>query len=71
MAAIKSQHSRLFEQLLAERKQQWVNSLMSGTPADYETYRQMVGLLQGLDEALKISEEVDFKLSGEEPDAGA
>ena len=69
MTAIKSQHSMIFQQLMAERRQQWINSMTAGTPADYETYRQMVGYIQGLDDALRLSEEADFKISGEEPDA--
>lgn len=71
MTAIKGQHSRLFEEALAKRREDWLLSLANGAPADYETYRQMVGYVQGLDDALKLSQEADFKLSGEEPDVGA
>ena len=71
MTAIKSQHSRLFEQRLAEHRLALVNSLAIGVPSDYPAYRQLVGQIQGIDDAVKISEESDFKISGEEPDAGA
>lgn len=71
MTAIKSQHSRVFEQLLAEHRKSLVESLAAGTPTDYASYRQIVGRIQGISEALSISEQADFNISGEEPDAGA
>lgn len=71
MTAIKSQHSRIFEHRLAEHRQALTDSLASGVPADYPAYRQLVGQIQGIDDALKISAEADFTISGDEPDAGA
>lgn len=71
MTAIKSQHSRIFEQRLAEHRLALVNSLATGVPLDYPAYRQLVGQIQGIDDAVKISAEADFNISGEEPDAGA
>lgn len=68
MTAIKSQHSRVFEQRLAEHRQTLIAGLATGTPTDYAAYRQLVGQIQGIDDALKISEQADFNLSGEEPD---
>jgi len=70
MTAIKSQHSRTFEQLVVERRLSLVDALIAGTPADHSAYRQIVGQLQGLSDALKLSEEADYKISGDEPDAG-
>ena len=69
MTAIKSQHSRIFEQQLAARREGLLESLASGL--DVNTYWRLVGQIQGLDDAVKISEESDFKISGDEPDAGA
>lgn len=71
MTAIKSQHSRVFEQRLAEHRLALVESLATGVPADYPAYRQLVGRIQGIDDAVKISGDADFTISGEEPDAGA
>lgn len=71
MTAIRSPHSRIFVQRLAEHRQALAESLASGVPADYPAYRQLVGQIQGIDDAMKISAEADFTLSGEEPDAGA
>lgn len=68
MTAIKSQHSRVFDQHLAAHRQTLVDSLATGTPQDYPAYRQIVGQIQGIDDAVKISEEADFKISGDEPD---
>jgi len=71
MTAIRSQHSRVFEQLLAEHRKALVESLAAGTPADYASYRQIVGRIQGISDALNISEQTDFNINGEEPDVGA
>lgn len=71
MTAIKSQHSRIFEQLMAEHRLALVESLVAGIPADHAAYRQIVGRIQGVSDALKISEDADFKLSGDEPDGNA
>lgn len=71
MTAIRSHHSRLFEQRLAEHRQALIDSLAIGTAADYPAYRQLVGRIQGIDDAVKLSAEADFMISGEEPDAGA
>lgn len=66
MSAIKSQHSRVFEQLMIEHRQAIIDSLAGGIPNEYASYRQMVGIVQGLNDALRISEEADFKLSGDD-----
>ncbi len=66
MTAIKSNHSRVFEQLLAKYRFGLLDGLGNGSAEDYATYRQHVGRLQGLDDALKLSEEADFKLNGED-----
>lgn len=71
MTAIRSQHSRIFEQLIAEHRDALVESLSLGVPPDYPAYRQLVGRIQGIADALKLSEEADFKISGDEPDASA
>lgn len=69
MTAIKSQHSRIFEQRLAEHRQGLLEALAIGQ--DVNTYWRLVGQVQGIDDAVRISEESDFKISGDEPDAGA
>lgn len=66
MSAIKSQHSHLFGQLVAKRRADLLDGLAQGFAADYAAYRQLVGQLQGLDDALNLSEEADFKLNGED-----
>jgi len=71
MTAIKSQHSRLVEQFLNEHRLALIGSLSAGVPEDYPAYRQLVGRLQGIDDALKMSSEADFKLSGDEPNERA
>jgi len=64
MAAIKSQHSRVFERLVAVQRQKLVDAILSGN-LSHEFYREFVGEIRGLDNALKMSEEADFKLSGD------
>lgn len=71
MTAIKSHHSRVFEQLIKQRREVLTEALVSGAPADHFVYRQLVGQIQGLADALKISEQADYNLSGDEPDVGA
>lgn len=68
MTAIKSQHTRVFEQLMIAHRESLIEALVAGVPVDHLAYRQLVGRLQGIADALKISEEADFKLSGDEPD---
>lgn len=71
MTAIKSQHSRVFERLMIEHREALVDALTGGIPHDYPSYRHMVGQVQGMNDALRISEEADFELSGDEPNARA
>jgi L-amino acid N-acyltransferase YncA len=69
MTAIRSHHGRMFTQLVAEHRQKLADALVTGV--DEKLYWRLVGEIQGLDAALKLSEQADFKLSGDEPDAGA
>ena len=71
MTAIRSQHSRIFEQLMQEHREKLIEALAAGVPVDHLDYRQLVGRLQGIADALKISEQADFELSGDEPNVGA
>lgn len=66
MTAIKSNHARVFEQLIEARKVSVIEALMQGVKK--RQYHQLVGQIQGLDDALKISEEADYKLNGEDID---
>jgi len=68
MTAIRSQFSRLLQQRLTEQRQEILESLATGH--DKKTYWRLVGVIQGLDDARKMTEEVDYNISGEEPDAG-
>lgn len=69
MTAIKSRHSRAFEQLVAERRQALLEALAAGHPEN--AYWAFVGQVRGLDEALLLSEAADFKLNGEEQSASS
>ncbi len=66
MTAIRSNHARVLTQLLAERRQLILESMSGGVKK--MIYHQLVGQLKGLDDALKLSEEADFKLNGEDID---
>jgi hypothetical protein len=65
VTAIMSPHARVLRQLIDERRQTVLESLVMTLDI------RMAGVINGLDEALKLSEEADYKLSGDEPDAGA
>lgn len=71
MSAIKSQHARVFEQLMHEHRTKLCDAIIGGTPVDHAAYRQLVGQVQGLTDALKISEQADYNINGDEPNAGA
>jgi len=63
MAAIKSHHSRVLESLIAVQRKRLVDAISGGVLDSM--YREMVGEIRGLDAALKMSEEADYKLSGD------
>lgn len=67
MSAIKSLHSRMFEKLIAEQQTKLLTSLATGGAPDYATYKQIVGRIEGLDDALRLSEQADFEISGDAP----
>jgi hypothetical protein len=59
-----SPHSRVFVELLIERRDQVVAAMINGA-LDFPSYRQLVGQIMGLNEALALSDQADAKLSGE------
>ena len=64
----RSAHSRAFEQLAAEHRMAMLEALALGQ--DTNSYWRLVGVIQGIDDAVKLSKEADTRLSGEDPDAG-
>lgn len=60
MPAIRTRHSYELEKLVAVERQKWLEALVN-TP-DLRT----AGVIGGLDLALKLSEEADYIISGEE-----
>jgi len=60
---ITSQHSRRLAQLVAERRKQLLEGFVLAQPHD--VYLVAAGKVQGLDEAMQLSEQVDRELSGE------
>jgi hypothetical protein len=59
-----SRHGRLLEERIEERITDLSNQLGYGSAVDYPNYRQSVGQIQGLRDALKISEDADRELNG-------
>ena len=59
-----SRHGRLLEERIEERITDLSNQLGQGSATDYPSYRQTVGQIQGLRDALKISEDADRELNG-------
>lgn len=64
MSAITSNHSRVFEKLIAAHREKVLLALAEGVTR--KMYHRLVGQLQGLDDALKLSEEADFTLNGDD-----
>jgi hypothetical protein len=62
MTAIESQHGRLLKAKLAEHRLSLLEALATGQ--DHETYTRVVGQVQGIADAVKISEQCDFELNG-------
>lgn len=69
MSAIKSQHSNVLERLIKAQQADLLTSLGVGGPQDYAAYKQIVGRIEGLGDALRISEMADYEISGDVPDA--
>ena len=65
MTAIRSNHARVLIQLIEQRKALVVEALLLGKKKQYHL---LVGQIQGLNDALKLSEEADYKLNGEDID---
>jgi hypothetical protein len=65
---MKSAHSRALERRAAEQRQAMLEALALGQ--DTNSYWRLVGVIQGLDDAMKFSKEIDTAMSGEDPDAG-
>lgn len=66
MSAIKSQYSMEFDRLMQAHRDMLVEGLLNGSPEDHAAYRQLVGRLQGIGDALKLSEQADYNLSGDD-----
>lgn len=54
----------LFEEKVNERARQIVEHVSNGGATDYAGYREQVGYLRGLSEAVKLVEEVDSIVVG-------
>ena len=54
---------------MAERRQELLESLTLGHEPN--TYWRLIGQIQGLEDAVKISQNADFKISGDEPNVSA
>lgn len=61
---IRTAHGRVLANLLGERIAQLKNHLAAGVPSDYALYRQLVGEIKGLTDALELSKQADMELSG-------
>lgn len=66
MTSIRSQHGRALDAKLAAHRARLLDDLAAGTLPDYPMYRQIVGRLEGLADAAKLSEEADFEINGGE-----
>jgi hypothetical protein len=60
---IQSAHSRVLAQLIAEHRAKILDAVAQGVKR--KLYLQLVGQLQGLDDALRLSIEADSKLNGD------
>lgn len=59
-----SRHGAQVRKKLMARRHEVLDALANGVP-DWDLYNRMVGQLQGLAEAMLLSEEADRELSGD------
>ena len=59
-----SRHGRLLEERIEERVAELGRQISTVPASDYGSYRQVVGCVEGLLAALKISQEIDSEISG-------
>lgn len=59
---IRSLHARTLLDLLLDRRQKVIDAIVSGAN-DYASYRQLVGEVQGIDDAIKLSEQADTDIT--------
>lgn len=59
-----SNHARIFKKKLAERRQELLEAMATGYALDHGTYKQCVGQIQGLADAVKLSDDADYEING-------
>lgn len=57
-----SRHSGVFKRLLAEYRQELLEAMASSAKVD--VYQQLVGRIQGLADAVRLSDAADEEISG-------
>lgn len=61
---IESRHAVVFKRKLAEHRQVLLEGMAQMASADIGAYRQLSGQIQGLADALKLSDDADFEING-------
>jgi hypothetical protein len=59
-----SRHGSILKRNIAEHRQKLLEDLGMSCAKDYGEYKQIVGRIQGLDEALGLSEAADREING-------
>jgi hypothetical protein len=54
-----AQHARTIKKKLMEIRAERASDLVSGLAADWADYRRRVGVLEGIDEALHVCEDIE------------
>jgi hypothetical protein len=62
--SIESRHAIVLKQKIAEHRQTLLEALGNGAAADYGAYKQLAGQIQGLADALKLSDDADYEING-------
>lgn len=50
---------RLFRDKVSARIDQYANDLVSGNAQDYHSYRQIVGIVSGMNESIQIMDDIE------------
>lgn len=62
--SLESRHAIIFKQKIAEHRQKLLETLGTGYAVDYGNYKQIVGQIQGLADAMKFSDDADYEING-------
>lgn len=62
--SLESRHAIILKQKIVEHRQELLEMLAAGHVQDFGIYKQVVGQIQGLADAVKLSDDADYEING-------